>query len=95
VSVVEEVFTHGEDERLARVAHSIVTRTDFDEARFTGWVKVVASRSPAPPTPASLVSSQNRRHLLVSLYAVLAMDPRDLPSLQSARAIVLQAIKPG
>jgi hypothetical protein len=94
MSVVDHVFTHGEDERFARVAHSIVTRPDFDEAGFTGWVKVVAARPPAAPTPASLAAGQNRRHLLVSLYAVLAMDPRDLASLQSARQIVLAAIKP-
>ena len=94
ISVVDQVFTHGEDERLARVAHSLATRPDFDEAGFTRWVNLVATRAAAAPTPASLVAGQNRRHLLVSLYAVLAMDPRDLPSLQTARSIVLAAIKP-
>lgn len=94
VSVVEDVFTHGEDERLARAVHSIVIRTDFDEPAFTRWVNLVASRPGASPTRASLVAGQNRRHLLVSLYAILSMDPRDLASLQSARTIVLEAIKP-
>jgi hypothetical protein len=95
MSVVEQVFTHGEDERFARAVHSIVARPDFDEAGFTRWIKIVASRSPAPATPATLAAGQNRRHLLVSLYTVLSMDPRELPSLQSARAIVLTALKPG
>jgi hypothetical protein len=54
----------------------------------------VATRSPAPPTPSSLTAIQNRRHLLVSLYAVLSMDPREIPSIQSARTIVLGAMKP-
>jgi hypothetical protein len=94
VSVVDHVFTHGEDERFARVVHSIVLRADFDEPGFTRWVKLVAVRPPGMPTPASLVAGQNRRHLLVSLYAVLAMDTRDLPSLHTARATVLEAIKP-
>jgi hypothetical protein len=94
VSVVDHVFTHGEDERFARAVHSIVVRNDFDEAGFTRWVKLVAVRPTAAPTPASLTAAQNRRNLLMSLFAVLSMDPRDLPSLESARAIVLAAIKP-
>ena len=94
MSVVDQVFTHGEDERLARVIHSIVTRPDFDEPGFTRWINVASARAPAPPTPAGLAAGQNRRHLLVSLYAVLSMDPRELPALQSARQIVLGAIKP-
>jgi hypothetical protein len=94
VSVVDHVFTHGEDERFARAVHSIVVRGDFDEAGFTRWVKLAAARPPGAPTPAGLTAAQNRRNLLVSLFAVLSMDPRDLPSLHSARAIVLAAIRP-
>jgi hypothetical protein len=94
ISVVDQAFTHGEDERFARAVHSIATRPDFDEAGFTRWTNLLAVSPPSAPTPASLVTAQNRRHLLVSLYAVLAMDPRDVPSLHSARSVVLAAMRP-
>jgi hypothetical protein len=58
---VGEVLTHGEDERLARAALSIVARPDFDETGFRTWMATLApARSTDPPTPASLAAAQNR-----------------------------------
>ncbi|HEX5054032.1 MAG TPA: DUF2785 domain-containing protein [Planctomycetota bacterium] len=86
------VFTQGEDERLARAVLSLVARSDFDAAGFARWLPTLSLR-PAEVTPAQLASAQNGRHLLVSLFALLSLDARDLPSLAGARESVLAALK--
>jgi hypothetical protein len=91
---VDEVLTHGEDERLARAVLSIVAHDDFDAAGFRTWIASIAKPGAGgPPTPASLAAGQNRTHLLVSLFAVLSIDPRDLASIREARGIVLDALR--
>jgi hypothetical protein len=91
---VDEVLTHGEDERLARAVVAIVARADFDRAAFERWLTALApARSTAPPSPASLAGLQNRRNLVVSLHAVLTTDARDLPGLDAARSTVRAALK--
>jgi len=40
-----------------------------------------------------MASIQNRKNLVVSLFAVLSVDARTLPSIQSAREIVLATLK--
>ena len=91
---VSVVLTHGEDERLARAVLSIAARTDFDDKAFQAWATSLSTQKvPTPPTSAGLAAAQNRKHLFVSLYAVLSVDTRALPTLQTARAIVLGALK--
>jgi hypothetical protein len=91
---VDEVLTHGEDERLARAVVAIVARADFDRAAFERWLTALApARSTAPPSPASLAGLQNRRNLVVSLHAVLTTDARDLAGLDAARSVVRAALK--
>ena len=94
MSRTEEVFTHGEDERLARVVLSIAARADFDEAAFGRWaVKFIPLGGRGAPTPASLATTQNRKNLAVAVHAVLSADARDLASVQAARAIMLATLK--
>ncbi|HET9372631.1 MAG TPA: DUF2785 domain-containing protein [Vicinamibacterales bacterium] len=94
MGAVETVFTDGEDERLARAVLSIVARSDFDEAGFRAWVGTVGPVRPAgSPTRAEMARNQNRKNLVVALYAVLSTDARDLPGIRAARAIVLERMK--
>jgi hypothetical protein len=94
MSRTEEVFTHGEDERLARAVLSIAARPDFDEAAFGRWAaKFVPLGGRGAPTPASLATTQNRKNLAVAVYSVLSADARDLPSIPAARAIMLATLK--
>jgi hypothetical protein len=94
VSRTEAVFTHGEDERLARAVLSIAARPDFDEAAFGRWAaKFVPLGGRGAPTPASLATTQNRKNLAVAVYSVLSTDARDLPSIPAARAMMLATLK--
>lgn len=88
------VFTHGEGERLARAVLSLAARPDLDEAGFKRWATDMAKAAPSgPPTPATLAAGENRKHLLVSLHALLSVDQRDAASMTVSRAIVLAALK--
>jgi hypothetical protein len=70
------VFTHGEDERLARTILSIVDRADFDRGQFAAWsqrakpLPVSAER----PTPAQLAAFQNAKNLFAKLETLLAVQ---------------------
>lgn len=89
LDAVDVALTHGEDERLARVVVSIAARDDFDQAAFGSWLKaLIAPRAVNPPTPASLAGGENRKHLIVSLHALLTTDPRGTPGLAAARELV-------
>jgi uncharacterized protein DUF2785 len=91
---VEEVLTHGEDERLARAVLSLAARPDLDAAGFEKWLATfVPARRTGPPTPATMAIDQNRKNLIVSLFAVLSTDPRDLATLPAARDQVLGLLK--
>jgi len=94
LAAVSTPLVHGEDERLARAVLSIVGRPDFDEAAFAAWLTTMAPvRQTGVPTLATLATGQNRRDLLVSLFAMLSTDRRDLPGITRARAVVLESLK--
>jgi Protein of unknown function (DUF2785) len=74
----EVVFTHGEDERLARAILSIVNRPDFDRAQFEAWT---VRAKPVPvadqrPKPAQLRAVQNAKNLFAKLETLLAVEGR-------------------
>ena len=90
----QQVFTHGEDERFARAALSVVDRSDFDRAAFDAWT----SRSKPPrqtsrPTTPELTSAQNMKNFLSKLEVVLASDAQASEAVQSARDSVRATLK--
>ena len=91
---VETVLVDGEDERLARAVLSITARPDFDEAAFTAWLKALSPPPrTTPPSAAERAADQNVRHLVVSTFAVVSADTRELPSLTRARALLLARLQ--
>lgn len=89
------VFTHGEDERLARAVLSIVNRKDFEQEGFRAWL--TGSR-PTPaagplPTAAHLRASQNVKNFLAKLQVVLSGDLQPSESVQAARDSVRAVLK--
>ena len=88
-------LANGEDERLARVAISIVRRTDFDREGFRAWttrMQTVAA-FPNPPAVESLMAQQNVRRLLTALWAELTADERPSDGADFAKTLVRDTIK--
>lgn len=96
VSRLDHVLTHGEDERLARAVAAVVARSDAEMRIFEAFLERL---KPLPlqalPTPEQLAVNQNRRHLAVSLYAVLKSGSRDDPALNDAADRVLASLGNG
>ena len=88
------VLIDGEDERVARAVLSITARDDFDAAGFGAWLAtLVPPKRAAAPSAADRAADQNVKHLVVSLFAVVSADPRPLPQLDRARALLLAHLK--
>lgn len=91
---VDHVLAFGEDERLARAVLSIAARPDADMTAFAAFLD---SLKPVPfdglPTRSALAANQNRKHLAVSLYALLAVDSRDFAGFRQARESVRELLR--
>ncbi len=88
------VFTHGEDERLARAILSLVNRSDADRQGFRAWLdRVRATRIGEPPAVDQLTASQNIKNLLAKLEVVLSVDPPTSEGAQHALDDVRKALK--
>lgn len=90
----EVVFTHGEDDRLARTAVSILSRDDFDPAAFDAWLaRLRAQRRAAAEAPdfdpVRFAALQNTSNLLRSLFVILSCVETQPPALVKAREGVL------
>lgn len=90
-------LVHGEDERLARAVLSLVRRADFDAAAFRAWHSGYPARQKAlwsAPRldPAGYAALGNAKHLLVSLYALLAQVKEPAPALVAARDELLATL---
>lgn len=88
------VFTHGEDERFARAALSLVARPDFDAAQFDAWLQRTKPAVPEHPTAAQLRAAQNWKNLLAKLEVLLSNDPQPSAAAATARTAVRAALKP-
>ncbi len=88
-------FAQGEDERMARVAISIVRRQDFDREAFRSWLAAAEATAtfPASPGAEALRAHQNVRHLLTSLWTELSADERPSEGADFARAELRETIK--
>ncbi len=87
-------LTHGEDERLARAVLSLVRRADFDAAGFRAWhgaypAQQKALWSQTPLDAARYAGLLNAKHLLVSLYTLLAQVKEPTPAGARAREELL------
>src|SRR5262249_13980864 len=89
------VFTHGEDERMARAVLSIVNRAYADREGFRGGVtrtKAAPIRD-ARPSREALTATQNVKNLYAKLEVLLSLDAQPSESVQSAREALRAALK--
>ena len=98
LSSAGEVFTQGEQDRLAQAVTALFLRTDFDAAGFDAWLADfrAATRKAArtsPRTPATLANYQNNTYFLQALYARLSMETMEGAAAKS-RVAVLDALRP-
>jgi hypothetical protein len=85
LTTVAIVFTHGEDERMARALLSIVNRTDFDHAAFAAWLANTKPAVPAKPTVGQLSAIQNWKNALAKLEVLLSNEPSPSEASVAAR----------
>jgi len=88
-------FSQGEDERMARVAISIVRRDDLDRGAFTAWLAAAQDTAsfPKSPTVDLLRAHQNVRHLLSSLWTELSVDARPSAGADFAREALKRTLE--
>jgi hypothetical protein len=92
-----EVFTHGENERLAAAVQSLVLRADADAGAFTRFLADLAApgehlwdKGPLVD-PLAYAATQNAKDLLRSLYVRLVL--RQPPAAEAARAEILKTLE--
>ncbi len=88
-------YTHGEDERLARVVIALARRDDLDKEALSTWVQGVTLDATflETPTPEGLRLTVNAHHLLTGLCAELSVDGRPSAGLDFLRPLVREALR--
>ncbi|MFN8062349.1 MAG: DUF2785 domain-containing protein [Vicinamibacterales bacterium] len=92
-----EIFTHGEQARLAAAVASLVARTDLDTAVLDAWLEARAVQATAmwKTMPridhATFVVVQNHKQLLEALVVALAGEPAT-PEKEAARRRVVATL---
>lgn len=88
------VFVHGEDERLAAVAVSILGREDLDTEAFEDFLGELAATAklPAEFDPRAFAALQNSKNLLRALHVRLALAGDLSPPLAELRGRVLATL---
>ena len=93
LTTVAVVFTHGEDERLARALLSLVNRPDFDRGEFAAWLTRTKPTVSPRPLVAELRAIQNWKNTLAKLEVILSSDLQPSNEVASARTSLRAALK--
>jgi hypothetical protein len=92
LSSAHEIFTYGEQGRLALIAGVIATRTDFDSAGFDRWLADLNSDQKvwdaSPPRLGLLQTFENNTYMLQALAAGLASEPSGSPAATARDSVV-------
>ena len=93
LSSASEVYTQGEQDRLAQAVLAIVRRSDFDGAAFDAWLARLkeedrATWSEKPLTPAALARYQNHTYTFAALVARMSMESLSGAAIASREALV-------
>jgi Protein of unknown function (DUF2785) len=90
------VYSYGEQDRLAMVVRSIVTRRDFDPEYFNKWLASLNEADEQvwkvkPLAPAILATYQNRTYMLEALIARMSTESLN-PAATAAQAKIVAVI---
>ncbi|MCB9879401.1 MAG: DUF2785 domain-containing protein [Planctomycetes bacterium] len=92
LATVEVPLVAGEDERIARAILSVCARDDFARGAFAAWLAALCRERYRGEPLVELARRENRKHVLVSLFALLSLDERTAPSLATARDELRRAL---
>lgn len=97
LATAPEVFTQGEQDRLAQAVTALALRPDFDGTAFDAWLTALRattrqSARTRPLTSVALAVFQNNTYFLQALYARLSMETLEGPAATS-RVKVLDALR--
>ena len=93
-----EVFSWGEDERLASAVLAVVRRKDFDPTWLQAWHDALIAPAEglwdAPVLEVRRFAAvQNAKHVLARLHVLLSVVPEPTPAVAEARGSVLHALE--
>jgi len=93
LATASEIFSYGEQDRLANVAAVIASREDFDSAGWNSWVaqmdkedKVVWQDS--PPKMQALARYENDSYFLGATVSQISLKPATSASTEAQKAVV-------
>jgi Protein of unknown function (DUF2785) len=96
LSSAHQIFSYGEQDRLALIAVSLARRQDFDAAAFQRWLSDLNTDQKvwdqSPPRQDMLQTFENDTYMLQALAAHLGAEP-DSPQIRSARVAVLKVLE--
>jgi hypothetical protein len=92
-----EIFTYGEQDRLANAVAVITRRTDFDSERFQSWLSELdrvdqATWKDTPPKLAALLRFENNSYFLRGLVTQISQRP-ETPASAEAKRVVLKSLR--
>jgi hypothetical protein len=94
LSTAPEVYTQGEQDRLAAAVVSVIRRNDFDVAGFEPWLAALQNEDRdvwTQTSVASLARYQNHNYLLQALTVRLSLEPAS-PRSEQYRTDVLKVL---
>ena len=94
LSTAPQVYTQGEQDRLAAAAVSVIRRKDFDKSFFDGWLTGIQDEDRnvwANTTVESLAHYQNHNYLLQALTVRLSLEDPN-PAAEQFRKAVLKLL---
>jgi uncharacterized protein DUF2785 len=82
LSSAPQVYTQGEQDRMAGAVLAVIRRSSFDASAFTGWLARLQEEDKQvwanPLTPETLARYQNHTYFLQGLAVRLALEPESV-----------------
>jgi hypothetical protein len=96
LSSAPEVYTQGEQDRMAAAVLAVIRRSDYDAASFDSWLAKLQDEDKKvwanPLTPETLARYQNHTYFLQALVVRISLEP-DAPRIADFRKRLLDILR--
>ena len=95
LATATDVYTQGEQDRLAAAVVAVIRRNDFDASSFGSWLDAIKNEDRdvwTATTPAALARFQNHNYVLQALAVRLSLEPES-PRTAEYRQAVLDLLR--